>query len=573
LRVKSSQGESEGSGFFVGEPGLVLTNAHVIGMLAVNAPEPTSVKVVRNKGEKNETSFPAQVLAVDHEVDLAVLSVPKEGMPEPLVVKSAEHLQETQPVYVAGFPLGEVPGKSITINKYELSSLKKEKGVLEKLQVHGDMLPGNSGGPVLDADGEVIGVCVSILRNTRINFAIPGDKVCGFLNGRLAELTLETPARIEGRLQAPVTMKLVDPLGRVRRAELDLWTGKPGPGRPGSRTAPEPQPEDGPRQTLSLPLQQQAGRGELPLPPLPPGQAYWLQPSLINQAGNRVWLSAQVYQAPPPVERKPAKLLLKPAAEWPLVLERWSVLQLPDATGREHRVLLGLETRVTDAAKGGQGTGLTLGRRFAGFKEGVSVDGEVRMTRRMQHLGPNMPFLATTRVVDGQGVVIRDEVDSNLLQTAPIQSRRDLNAYGEEMDKFLQGLEVALPGRQVQPGETWKTRRPMPFDTTWRLLSGVQVPLWATVESDPVEITYTYAGLRTANGVEQAVLNLKGQSVQPAGRLPGSGGWLSGTAVVDLATGQTVEEELTVQATASLNVLNGGAIRAHGTLVARLRRE
>src|SRR5262249_24097574 len=154
------------------------------------------------------------------------------------------HLQETQPVYVAGFPLGEVPGKSITINKYELSSLKKEKGVLDKLQVHGDMLPGNSGGPVLDADGDVIGMCVSMLRNTRINFPIPGDKVCGFLSGRLAELPLETPVRVDGRLQVPVALKLVDPLGRVRKANLDLWIGKPNASRPGSRTAPEPQPGD-----------------------------------------------------------------------------------------------------------------------------------------------------------------------------------------------------------------------------------------------------------------------------------------------------------------------------------------
>jgi predicted Zn finger-like uncharacterized protein len=573
LSVKMSQGEGAGSGFFVGEPGTILTNAHVVGMLHPAAPEPTSIHVVRNKGEKNESSFPAKVVAVDHDVDLAVLSVPKEGMPEPLVVKSAQHLQETQPVYVAGFPLGEVPGKSITINKYELSSLKKEKGVLDKLQVHGDMLPGNSGGPVLDADGEVIGVCVSILLNTRINFAIPGDKVCGFLNGRLAELALETPARVEGRLQVPVTMKLVDPLGHVRQADLDLWTGKPGPARPGSRTAPEPQAGEGPRQTLALPVQKQTGRGELSLPPLPPGQAYWLQPSLVNQAGARVWLSAQVYQPPPPVERKPAKLMLQPAAEWPLHLERWSTLQFADTHGRDHRALLGMETHLTDAAKGSQGNGLVLDRHFTGFKEGVSLDGKAYMTRRLQHLGPNMPFLASTRVVDGQGTSTRDDVDSNLIQTAPIQDRRDLFAYGEQLEKFLQGLEVPLPDKQVQPGETWKARRPLPFDDTWKVLGILPTPIWVSVESDTLEVTYTYAGLRTANGTEQAVINFNGKAVQQPGRPAGSGGWLSGTAVMDLATGQVVEEEVTMQANPSLTMLGATAFKAHGTMVARLRRE
>src|SRR5581483_11141374 len=113
--------------------------------------------------EKNEVTLKAEVLAVDHDADLAVLRVPKEGLPPPLTVKSALSLHETQPVYIAGFPLGERPGKNVTINEYKVSSLKKEKGVLDKVQIHGEMVFGNSGGPVLDADGNVVAVCVSIL--------------------------------------------------------------------------------------------------------------------------------------------------------------------------------------------------------------------------------------------------------------------------------------------------------------------------------------------------------------------------------------------------------------------------
>ncbi|HZY85733.1 MAG TPA: trypsin-like peptidase domain-containing protein, partial [Gemmataceae bacterium] len=408
LRVKSAQGESEGSGFFGGVPGVVVTNAHVVGMLARGAPAPTSVRVVRNKGEKDEATFPAKVVAVDHDADLALLSVPAKGMPAPLVVKSAQGLQETQVVYVAGFPLGELPGKSITINKYELSSLKKEKGALDKLQVHGDMQPGNSGGPLLDADGEVVGVCVAVLRNTRINFAVPGDKVCRFLDGHLAELALETPARVDGQLRVPVSVRLVDPLGRLRQVGLDVWVGKPGPGRPASRTAPAPQPGDGPRQTLNVEIREQTGRGELTLPPLPEGQAYWLQPALVNRDGGRVWLSAQVYQPPPPVERKPARLVLRPAGDWPLTLERWSALQFPDPRGRDHRALVRLEARLTDVSQGRQGDDLALSRRFTGLKEGVAVDGEVHMTRRLQRLAPHIQFLAVNRLVDGRGTAKRD---------------------------------------------------------------------------------------------------------------------------------------------------------------------
>jgi S1-C subfamily serine protease len=573
IRTRTEEGESEGSGFFGGEPGVVVTNAHVVGMLVPGSPEPKSLRVVRNKGEKDEASFPAKVVAVDHDADLALLSVPKQGMPEPLVVKSALHLQETQPVYVAGFPLGELPGKSITINRYELSSLKKEKGVLDKLQVHGDMQPGNSGGPLLDAEGEVVGVCVAVLRNTRINFAIPADKVLRFLHGRLAELTLGTHARVADRLQVPVAVKVIDPLGRVAQAELDLWVGKPGPDRPGSRVAPAPQPGDGPRQKLTLAIRDQAGRGELSLPPLPAGQAYWLQPSLVSRAGAKVWLSAQVYKSPPPVERKPARLVLKPAGEWPLTLERWSSLRFPDPRGRDHRALLRLEARLTDVFRGRQGDDLAFHRRFTGIKEGVAVDGEARMPRRLQHVAPNVKFLACNRAVDGRGAVKKDLVDANQLQPAPPALQPEFIAFGDQMVKFLQGLEVALPGEEVQPGQTWKASRPLPIDPTWRVLGVLPSPLWGAAESESVDVKFTYAGVRTVNGVEQAVLNLEGETVAQPGRSGGARGRLSGTAVLDLATGQVVEEEVTTAADIELVVSNLPVIKAQGSVLARLRRK
>jgi S1-C subfamily serine protease len=570
LRVKLHEGEAEGSGFFCGGPGLVLTNAHVVGMLTPGAPEPASIRVVRNKGEKEESSFPAKLVALDRDADLALLSVQKEGMPEPLVVKSAQDLQETQPVYVAGFPLGEVPGKSITINKYELSSLKKEKGVLDKLQVHGDMLPGNSGGPLLDADGDVVGVCVAILRNTRINFAIPGDKVLRLLNGRLAELNLGSPTQAEGGLQVPVTMRLADPLGRVSQAALDFWVGKPGPARPGSWTAPEPQPGDGTRQTLALVVKEQVGHAELPLPPLPPGQAYWVQPNLVNRNGTRVWLSAQVYQPTPPVERKPARLAFQPAAETPLLLERWSALQFTDPFGHDHHALVTTETRLTDAARGRQGNDRTLSRQFTGYKEGLSVDGETRVTKRLQNIGPNLQFVASNPVVDAQGTTKSDEIDLKI-KNAPPQAKFDLMEFREQMRKVLAGLEVPLPGEEVQPGQTWKARRSLPIDATWKQLQLLPPEVWGTAEPE-LDVTYTYTGLRTVNGAEQAVIHLEGQAASQ-GPTGGTGGRLSGTAVVDLATGQVVEEEVTTQATLELAVAGSTVVKVHGTILTRLRKE
>ncbi len=578
IRTKTDEGESEGSGFFGGEPGVVVTNAHVVGMLVPGSPAPKGLRVIRNKGEKDEASFPAKVVAVDHDADLALLSVPKQGQPEPLVVKSAQQMQETQTVYVAGFPLGEVPGKNVTINRYELSSLKKERGVLDKLQVHGDMQPGNSGGPLLDADGEVVGVCVAVLRNTRINFAVPGDKVLRFLHGRLTELTLGVPARAGDRLQVPVAVQVSDPLGRLAQAELEYWVGKAGkPGeeltRPGSRSPPKPEPGDGPRQKLSLPLQKQAARGELALPPLPEGQAYWLQPSLVSRSGARVWLSAQVYKAPPPVERKPTRLVLKPAGEWPLTLERWSSLRYPDPRGRDHRALLRLEAKMTDVSRGRQGDGLAFQRRFTALKEGVAIDGDIRMLRRLPQVAPNVKFLAVSRVIDGRGMVQKDLVDAEHLQAAPAALQPEFINFGEQMIKFLRGVEVALPDGDVQPGQTWKAPRPLVIDPTWRALGVLPSPIWGAAESESLEVTFTYAGTRTVKGAEQAVLTLEGATVAHPGGGTGARGRLSGTAVVDLATGQVIEEEVTSTADVELVISNLPVIKAQGSVVARLKRQ
>ncbi|MCI0456160.1 MAG: hypothetical protein L0Z62_04165, partial [Gemmataceae bacterium] len=377
----------------------------------------------------------------------------------------------------------------------------------------------------------------------------------------------------EGQLRVPVTVKLADPLGRVRQVRLDCWAGKPGPTRAGSRKPPEPQAGDAAPQTVTLAIQQQAGRGELTLPPLAAGQVYWLQPSVVDGSGARAWLSAQVYRPSPPVERKPARLVLNPAGDLPLVLERWSTLRVADRQGRDHRVLVNQEIRLTDSPRGQQGPNRTLYRQFTGFKEGVSIDGETYMTSRLQHLAPNVQFVAQTLTVDAQGTTRRHVIDPKLRDSPPDAARRALIDFQEQMQKFLQGLEVPVPGEQVEVGQTWKAQRPMLADEAWKALRVLPDEIWGRVENDTLDMTYTYLGTRTVKGAEHAVIHLRGQSVSQPGGGPNSGARLSGTAVVDLATGQIVEQEVTTHTNIELFALNTVAVKAHGTVLARLRRE
>src|SRR5262249_14959351 len=83
-------------------------------------------------------------------------------------------------------------------------------GVLEMIQLDGELNPGNSGGPIVDGEGRVVGMTTSRLRAARIGFAIPGERLRGMLR------TQRATAR---RQRAPVQTNLLAEGGRGERKE------------------------------------------------------------------------------------------------------------------------------------------------------------------------------------------------------------------------------------------------------------------------------------------------------------------------------------------------------------------
>ena len=238
LRVQLPNGDvAEGSGFLCLQPGIIVTNAHVLGMLRSDAAAPRTVEVVVHSGEANELKTTASVLAVDRSNDLAVLRAALDAarLPGPLLPDTAENLIETQKVYVFGFPFGAGLGKNITVSESSVSSLRRPGGFLQRIQVNGGMNPGNSGGPVCDVRGVVVGVSVSIIQGTQINFAIPGDFVLQLLAGKFAGSEAGLLYRFDGKLLLPLKVASLDPLGRIRSGTVEVWAGNPGPSRAGGR--------------------------------------------------------------------------------------------------------------------------------------------------------------------------------------------------------------------------------------------------------------------------------------------------------------------------------------------------
>jgi S1-C subfamily serine protease len=162
-----------GSGFVFDAEGLILTNHHVIE----GAGGADSITVTFQDGSE----LPATVVADDPDRDLAVLQVDATGLPT-IEVGDSSSLMVGQLVVAIGSPLGtftesvtsgilSATGRTIEVGS-ELS--RQTSTMTNLLQTDAAINEGNSGGPLLDASGRVIGVNVAVAASAQgIGFAIP----------------------------------------------------------------------------------------------------------------------------------------------------------------------------------------------------------------------------------------------------------------------------------------------------------------------------------------------------------------------------------------------------------------
>ena len=151
--VRDGKGSS-GSGFFVSR-NTVITNHHVVKD-AVEGDAAVSL-VIDGASPKRKVA-PATVVGADEEHDLALLRTDHKARVW-LTFLSDRLLRVTDPVWVIGFPFGARAGLEITVTSGTISSLRRnDDGVLEKVQIDAAVNRGNSGGPVVNAAGKVVGI-------------------------------------------------------------------------------------------------------------------------------------------------------------------------------------------------------------------------------------------------------------------------------------------------------------------------------------------------------------------------------------------------------------------------------
>ncbi|MCC5966247.1 MAG: trypsin-like peptidase domain-containing protein [Natronohydrobacter sp.] len=163
-------GQSSGSGFFI-NPVWVLTNDHVV--------EDCAQVTVSGHGA-------VQDILRDPVSDLALLRVaaPHEGA---ILSFRATRPRLAEPAHVLGYPLASVLSDALRVTSGSVSALSGFAVGDGLIQISSPVQPGNSGGPVLDDAGEVIGVAVGVLREARaqnVNFAIAPDVAQDFLRQR-----------------------------------------------------------------------------------------------------------------------------------------------------------------------------------------------------------------------------------------------------------------------------------------------------------------------------------------------------------------------------------------------------
>ncbi len=169
-----SKQRSTGSGVILSEDGLILTNNHVVR----NALKIEVKLHNENPGKRMpDSTVIAKLIGVDREADLAVIKIERTGLPK-LALGDSSKLRQGQLVMAFGNPLGLEGSVSMGIVSSTARQLKLDDP-MTYVQTDAPINPGNSGGPLVDSEGQVVGINTFILTQSGgsegIGFAVPSN--------------------------------------------------------------------------------------------------------------------------------------------------------------------------------------------------------------------------------------------------------------------------------------------------------------------------------------------------------------------------------------------------------------
>ena len=230
--------QKSGSGMIIESTGYILTNAHVVS-------DSNTANVTLSDGRK----FIATIVGRDENIDLALLKIYVTGLPV-ILLGDSNSIEQGDPVFALGYPLGlegDVSFKDGTLSRRLLL------GGVTYLEISAQILPGNSGGPLVDEHGNVIGVnTLAIGTKETLKFALPINIAKNLIpelkNGRniiLPKITLPTLPSLPAPLPTPTPQPYTPP---------QVISPTPAPIAPPAPTPPTPTPIPKPTPSIPTPV-------------------------------------------------------------------------------------------------------------------------------------------------------------------------------------------------------------------------------------------------------------------------------------------------------------------------------
>ena len=239
--VELEGGKKSASATCIHESGVFVTNKHVV----TNLGKDETLTLTLRPNEERQQRITAKVMRVDSTWDLAVLKAT--GSTEKFVYLALgddNELFETMTITAFGFPFGSALAANegslpnISINVGRITALRKRDGKLHQIQFDAQVNPGNSGGPLIDEKGNVVGIVSTGVFATGVNFAVPVSAVkqlisrpeISFQPPRVTAATIYDAAKfrvevapfLEEPTDVSVNLELVESNGATRQVALKM---------------------------------------------------------------------------------------------------------------------------------------------------------------------------------------------------------------------------------------------------------------------------------------------------------------------------------------------------------------
>lgn len=199
-----------GTGFFFDKTGYILTNQHVVG-------ESDKIEVIVQGYDK---PFTAELLGSSYDLDLAVLKVTGDKDFPTLPLGSSDDINIGDTVVAIGNPYGfdhtvTVGVLSAKERPIDIQDTQGERNYEHLLQTDASINPGNSGGPLLNLEGEVVGINTAVSSQAQgIGFAIPTSTIQEVLDNLKSNTEIpKEPAPFIGAELSDVTEEIAQQLG------------------------------------------------------------------------------------------------------------------------------------------------------------------------------------------------------------------------------------------------------------------------------------------------------------------------------------------------------------------------